>query len=419
MTYHLQELLIDLGRKARDANHVMFKVSSQRKNSALKRIGEVIWKKKSEILDENCKDIADADKRNISKSKRDRLLLTEDRLKDIKVGLEAIAKQEDPVGKVLDQWNRPSGINIKKVSTPIGVIGIIYESRPNVTIDAGALCIKSANSAILRPGSDSYFSSISLHECIKEGLISSGLPENLIQIIPSKDREAVSELLQMTDYLDLVVPRGGKDLVKLVQKMAKVPVFAHLDGVVHTYVHSDAQPEMAKSVILNSKLRRPGICGALECLLINKEYFIKAGKTLVEFLLKSGVEIRGDQEIALIPGTVLAESSDWGKEFLDKTLAVKVVDDLEEAISHIKKYGSNHTDSIITNNKRIAEVFFTELDSAILMHNVSTQFADGGEFGMGAEIGIGTGKLHARGPIGANQLTSFKYLVQGEGILRK
>ena len=419
MTYHLQELLIDLGRKARDANHVMFKVSSQRKNSALKRIGEVIWKKKSEILDENCKDIADADKRNISKSKRDRLLLTEGRLRDMIVGLEAIAKQEDPVGKVLDQWNRPSGINIRKVSTPIGVVGIIYESRPNVTIDAGALCIKSGNSAILRPGSDSYFSSISLHQCIKEGLISSGLPENLIQIIPSKDREAVSELLQMTDYLDLIVPRGGKDLVKLVQKMAKVPVFAHLDGIVHTYVHSDAEPAMAKSVILNSKLRRPGICGALECLLINKEYFIKAGKTLVEFLLKSGVEIRGDQEIALIPGTLLAESNDWGKEFLDKTLAVKVVDDLEEAISHIKQYGSNHTDSIITNNKRIAEVFFTELDSAILMHNVSTQFADGGEFGMGAEIGIGTGKLHARGPIGANQLTSFKYLVQGEGVLRK
>ena len=419
MTYHLQELLIDLGRKARDANHVMFKVSSQRKNNALKRIGEVIWEKKPDILNENCKDIADADKRNISKSKRDRLLLTEGRLKDMIVGLEAIAKQEDPVGQVLDKWSRPSGINIKKVSTPIGVIGIIYESRPNVTIDAGALCIKSGNSAILRPGSDSYFSSISLHQCIKEGLISSGLPENLIQIIPSKDREAVSELLQMTDYLDLIVPRGGKDLVKLVQKMAKVPVFAHLDGIVHTYVHSDAQPEMAKSVILNSKLRRPGICGALECLLINKEYFIKSGKTLVEFLLKSGVEIRGDQEIALIPGTLLAESNDWGKEFLDKTLAVKVVDDLEEAISHIKKYGSNHTDSIITNNKRIAEAFFTELDSAILMHNVSTQFADGGEFGMGAEIGIGTGKLHARGPIGANQLTSFKYLVQGEGVLRK
>ena len=419
MTYHLQELLIDLGRKARDANHVMFKVSSQRKNNALKRIGEVIWEKKPDILNENCKDIADADKRNISKSKRDRLLLTEGRLKDMIVGLEAIAKQEDPVGQVLDKWSRPSGINIKKVSTPIGVIGIIYESRPNVTIDAGALCIKSGNSAILRPGSDSYFSSISLHQCIKEGLISAGLPENLIQIIPSKDREAVSELLQMTDYLDLIVPRGGKDLVKLVQKMAKVPVFAHLDGIVHTYVHSDAQPEMAKSVILNSKLRRPGICGALECLLINKEYFIKSGKTLVEFLLKSGVEIRGDQEIALIPGTLLAESNDWGKEFLDKTLAVKVVDDLEEAISHIKKYGSNHTDSIITNNKRIAEAFFTELDSAILMHNVSTQFADGGEFGMGAEIGIGTGKLHARGPIGANQLTSFKYLVQGEGVLRK
>ena len=419
MTCHLQELLIDLGRKARDANHVMFKVSSQRKNNALKRIGEVIWEKKPDILNENCKDIADADKRNISKSKRDRLLLTEGRLKDMIVGLEAIAKQEDPVGQVLDKWSRPSGINIKKVSTPIGVIGIIYESRPNVTIDAGALCIKSGNSAILRPGSDSYFSSISLHQCIKEGLISAGLPENLIQIIPSKDREAVSELLQMTDYLDLIVPRGGKDLVKLVQKMAKVPVFAHLDGIVHTYVHSDAQPEMAKSVILNSKLRRPGICGALECLLINKEYFIKSGKTLVEFLLKSGVEIRGDQEIALIPGTLLAESNDWGKEFLDKTLAVKVVDDLEEAISHIKKYGSNHTDSIITNNKRIAEAFFTELDSAILMHNVSTQFADGGEFGMGAEIGIGTGKLHARGPIGANQLTSFKYLVQGEGVLRK
>ena len=420
MAYNLRKIIRDIGLKAKTANSFISNISSQKKNNVLQRIGEIIWQDKELILKENRKDLLKAEKNEILISKRDRLLLTEDRLQEIISGLSSIANQKDPVGQVLDQWDRPSGIRIEKIATPIGVVGIIYESRPNVTIDAGALCIKSGNSAILRPGSDSFFSSISLHKCIKKALITSDLPEEIIQVIPTKDRKAVSELLQMSDYLDVAIPRGGKNLVQLVQKIAKVPVFSHLDGIVHCYVHSDAKPDMAENVIINSKLRRPGICGALECLLINRNYFLsKNGQSLLKSLLDKGVEIRGDKEVTAIPGTIPAMDDDWGKEFLDKILAVKIVDGVEEAISHIKKFGSNHTDCIITNDDRIAQTFFNGLDSAILMRNVSTQFADGGEFGMGAEIGIGTGKLHARGPIGANQLTSFKYIVQGNGILRK
>ncbi len=418
MNQSLTETLQNLGKSAKEANFSMFSVSSSQKNDALRIIGKIIWEKKDLILQENKKDLIESDKNGISEAKKDRLLLNQDRLQDIVSGLESVANQDDPIGKILDQWTRPSGITLKKISTPIGVVGVIYESRPNVTVDAGALCIKSGNSAILRPGSESFFSSVSLHNCIKEGLILSGLPEKLIQIIPTKDRGAVTGLLQMTDYLDVVVPRGGKDLVQLVQRIAKVPVFAHLDGIVHTYVHLDANPDMAKSVVINSKLRRPGICGALECLLLHKEFFSNHGEALLIELMHLGVEIRGDHSVKKIPGTFLATADDWGREYLDKILAVRVVDNLTEAISHIKQFGSNHTDSVITENDQIAQTFFSNLDSAILMHNVSTQFADGGEFGMGAEIGIGTGKLHARGPIGANQLTSFKYLVQGNGILR-
>ena len=326
---------------------------------------------------------------------------------------------EDPINKIIEKRSRPSGIKIKKISTPIGLIGIIYESRPNVTIDAAALCIKSSNSAILRPGSESYQSCLALFNCINEGLIKTGLPEHLIQIIPTTNRIAVKKLIQMTDYIDVIIPRGGKNLVKLIQDTAKVPVFAHLEGIVHTYIHKDADPKMVENLILNSKLRRPGICGALECLLINKTFFHKYGLNLVNKLLDNGVEIRGDKLVNKINGVKLADDEDWGKEFLDKILSVKVTDNLKKAIEHINKYNSNHTDSIITKSQNIANKFFSEIDSAIVMHNVSTQFADGGEFGMGAEIGIGTGKLHARGPIGAKELTSFKFIIEGKGILRK
>ena len=420
MTQNLHKLVQDLGLKAKTANSFISNVSSQKKNNVLQRIGEIIWQDKELILNENRKDLLKADRNAISKSKRDRLLLTEDRLQEIISGLNSIANQKDPVGQVVEQWDRPSGLNIKKITTPIGVVGIIYESRPNVTIDAGALCIKSGNAAILRSGSDSFLSSTALHNCIKKALILCELPEEVIQIIPTRDRKAVSKLLQMSEYLDVAIPRGGKDLVRLVQRIAKVPVFSHLDGIVHCYVHSDAKPDMAESVIINSKLRRPGICGALECLLINRNYFLSDnGQSLLKSLIDKGIEIRGDNEVTVVPGTIPAMADDWGKEFLDKILAVKIVDGVVEAISHIKKFGSNHTECIITNDDNIAQTFFNELDSAILMQNVSTQFADGGEFGMGAEIGIGTGKLHARGPIGANQLTSFKYIVQGNGVSRK
>ena len=419
MSENIKELIKNLGKNAKEANSEMSKISSEMKDSSLKKIGQFLWQDRDSILKENKRDLKNADKNALSVSKKDRLLLNESRLNDMISSLDMIAKQDDPIGQVLEQWNRPSGIGIKKISTSLGVVGIIYESRPNVTIDAGGLCIKSSNSAILRPGSDSFYSSISLHKCINKALVSSGLPENLIQIIPTKDREAVSELLQMTDYLDVVVPRGGRDLVGLVQKIAKVPVFSHLDGIVHAYVHSDANPELTKKVIVNSKLRRPGICGALECLLINKKYFINHGEILLKELMKRGVEIRGDSTISKLSGTKLAEKGDWGKEYLDKILAVKIVDGVKKAISHIRKFGSNHTDCILTDDDEVAALFFSELDSSILMQNVSTQFADGGEFGMGGEIGIATSKIHARGPIGAKQLTSFKYIVQGNGIVRK
>jgi len=418
MEKYSPKLLAKFGKEAKIAYHLMFKISSEKKNNALRKIGQIIYDKRSQILKENEKDLSNAENKIISAAKKDRLLINQTRLDDIISTLQSIANQQDPTGKILNQWSRPSGINIKKVSTPIGVVAIIYESRPNVTIDAGALCIKSGNSAILRPGSESFFTSLALQKCIEEGLISSGLPEKLIQMIPTTDRKAVTELLQMKDYVDVIVPRGGRDLIQLVQNNTKIPVFAHLDGIVHAYIHSDARPKIAERVIINSKLRRPGICGALECLLINRKFFQQNGKLLLKSLINKNVEIRGDQLVGSLPGTSLATKDDWGKEFLDKILAVKVVENLSEAISHIKRFGSNHTDCIITDNEQIAETFFTELDSAILMHNVSTQFADGGEFGMGAEIGIGTGKLHARGPIGADQLTSFKYLVQGDGILR-
>ena len=419
MSKKIENLVKQLGKKGKNACLLMSNISSYKKNKTLENISKIIEKNKKLILKANKIDLSNAIKNKLNSAKIDRLSLNEERIKDIQDSLNEIINFEDPINKIIERRSRPSGIKIKKISTPIGLIGIIYESRPNVTIDAAALCIKSSNSAILRPGSESYQSCLALFNCIKEGLVETGLPEHLIQIIPTTNRIAVKKLIQMTEYIDVIIPRGGKNLVKLIQDTAKVPVFAHLEGIVHTYIHKDADPKMVEKLILNSKLRRPGICGALECLLINKTFFHKYGLNLVNKLLDNGVEIRGDKLVNKINGVKLANDEDWGKEFLDKILSVKVTDNLKKAIEHINKYNSNHTDSIITKSKNIANKFFSEIDSAIVMHNVSTQFADGGEFGMGAEIGIGTGKLHARGPIGAKELTSFKFIIEGKGILRK
>jgi glutamate-5-semialdehyde dehydrogenase len=313
----------------------------------------------------------------------------------------------------------PSGLHIRRVRTPLGVVGVIYESRPNVTADAGALCLKSGNAVILRGGSESFHSSTAIHACLVEGLRAAGLPEDAIQLIPTRDRAAVSEMLGMVAFIDVIVPRGGKGLVGLVQREARVPVFAHLEGIVHVYLDAAADPERALKIVLNAKTRRTGICGAAECLLIHRDVADTLGRDVIRALLDAGVEVRADDTLRKVPGTVSASEDDWGHEYLDMIIAARVVDDVDGAIAHIRRYGSQHTDCIVTEDDDAADRFFARLDSAILMRNASTQFADGGEFGMGAEIGIATGKMHARGPVGAEQLTSFKYLVDGDGTVRR
>ena len=415
----IRSLVVDIGKKAREASGRLAVASSQQKKDALIFSADSIRKNTANILEQNKKDLDFGASKSLSNALMDRLLLNEERIGSMIDGLEAIANQDDPVGEIMEAWRRPNGLEIKRVRTPLGVIGVIYESRPNVTADAGALCLKAGNAVILRGGSESYNSSIAIHNCMQEGLLKANLPENSIQIIPTKDRSAVASLLKLTEYIDVIVPRGGKSLVGLVQSEARVPVFAHLEGIVHIYLDKTADPRKAFDVILNSKTRRTGICGAAECLLINKDILNGLGSEIVNMLLDAGVEVRADKEVVKIPGTVAANKDDWGNEFLDSKIAVRAVADLEEAINHIQTYSSSHTDCIITENLEARDKFFTQLDSAILMHNASTQFADGGEFGMGAEIGIATGKLHARGPVGTVQLTSFKYLVEGQGTIRK
>ena len=415
----IHSLVVDIGRKAREASRRLAVASSLQKKDALNFGADSIRENTAKILEQNKKDLDFGASKGLSNALMDRLLLNEERIGSMIDGLEAIANQDDPIGEIMEAWRRPNGLEIKRVRTPLGVIGVIYESRPNVTADAGALCLKAGNAVILRGGSESYNSSIAIHNCMQEGLLKANLPENSIQIIPTKDRSAVASLLKLTEYIDVIVPRGGKSLVGLVQSEARVPVFAHLEGIVHIYLDKTADPRKAFDVILNSKTRRTGICGAAECLLINKDILNGLGSEIVNMLLDAGVEVRADKEVVKIPGTVAANKDDWGNEFLDSKIAVRAVADLEEAINHIQTYSSSHTDCIITENLEARDKFFTQLDSAILMHNASTQFADGGEFGMGAEIGIATGKLHARGPVGTVQLTSFKYLVEGQGTIRK
>ena len=377
-----------------------------------------VWNRRQAILDENVMDLAAADQKGMSAAMVDRLTLNDTRLRGIVDALRVVAEQRDPVGQVLAEWDRPNGLHIKRVATPLGVVGVIYESRPNVTADAGALCLKAGNAVILRGGTDSQNTSGAIHACMVEGLQAAGLPAAAIQLVPVRDREMVTQMLRATQYIDVIVPRGGKGLVALVQQEARVPVFAHLEGICHVYADRDADLAKARRVVLNAKTRRTGVCGAAECLLIDWQFYTRHGAVLIEDLLQAGVEVRTEGELLKVPGTHRAAADDFGREFLDRIIAVKLVDGVDEAIAHIRKYGSNHTESILTENAATAERFMTRLDSAILMHNVSTQFADGGEFGMGGEIGIATGKLHARGPVGAAQLCSFKYLVSGDGTIR-
>ncbi|QMU59992.1 MAG: glutamate-5-semialdehyde dehydrogenase [Boseongicola sp.] len=414
----IQQAMQDIGAKAKAASVQLAVAPAEVKSKALNLAADSVWARRDEIIAANAKDMEFGREKGLSPAMLDRLLLTEDRIQGICDGLRAVAAQDDPVGQITEEWDRPSGLHIQRVRTPLGVIGVIYESRPNVTADAGALCLKAGNAVILRGGSESFHSSGAIHACLVEGLRSAGLPEEAIQLVPTRDRAAVSEMLTMTDYIDVIVPRGGKGLVGLVQREARVPVFAHLEGIVHIYLDAEADPEKALKVVLNAKTRRTGICGAAECLLIHRDVFQTVGQGVVKSLLDAGVEVMGDVTVQSIDGVAAAGEQDWGHEYLDMKIAAKVVDNIDEAISHIREFGSDHTDAIITEDDGAAAQFFSNLDSAILMRNASTQFADGGEFGMGAEIGIATGKMHARGPVGAAQLTSFKYLVVGDGTIR-
>jgi len=414
----IHEIMMEIGQNAKAAAAELAAAPADAKRQALEAAADAVWARRDEIVAANALDMDYGREKGLSVAMLDRLMLDKVRIKGICNGLRAVAAQDDPVGRVMAEWDMPSGLHIRRVRTPLGVIGVIYESRPNVTADAGALCLKAGNAVILRGGSESFQSSAAIHACLVEGLKAAGLPEAAIQRVPTRDRAAVSEMLTMTDAIDVIVPRGGKGLVGLVQREARVPVFAHLEGIVHVYLDAAADPEKALRVVMNAKTRRTGICGAAECLLIHEDVVDKIGIRVIRALLDAGVEVRGDAALQKIEGVRPASEEDWGREYLDMIIAAKCVKDVNEAVAHIRRYGSSHTDCIVTEDDAVAERFFSRLDSAILMRNASTQFADGGEFGMGAEIGIATGKMHARGPVGAEQLTSFKYLVTGDGTVR-
>ncbi|WP_299699831.1 glutamate-5-semialdehyde dehydrogenase [uncultured Tateyamaria sp.] len=411
-------LMADIGTRARTAAASLAFASAERKHAALISAAEHVWNSRDAIIAANALDMEFGRNKGLSDAMMDRLRLDEERIQGIVDGLRAVAEQADPVGEVLAEWTQPTGLNIQRVRTPLGVVGVIYESRPNVTADAGALCLKAGNAVILRGGSESFHSSGAIHAALQAGLRDADLPEDAIQLVPTRDRAAVSEMLTMTDTIDVIVPRGGKGLVGLVQREARVPVFAHLEGIVHIYIDKDADLEKVLKVVLNAKTRRTGICGAAECLLIHQDIASTIGQGVVRALVDAGVRVHADVALQTIEGVLAATDADWGKEYLDMDIAARVVSDVDAAIEHIRTHGSNHTDCILTEDAGAAAKFFDQLDSAILMHNASTQFADGGEFGMGAEIGIATGKMHARGPVGAAQLTSFKYLVRGDGTVR-
>ena len=416
---HVADLMQGIGRAARSAARVLAFASADEKNRALLAAAAALRRCASQILAANEGDIREAGS-GLSGALLDRLQLSDSRVEAMARGLEDIAESRDPIGVHLAEWSRPNGMLIQRVCVPLGVIGIIYESRPNVTADAGALCLKSGNAVILRGGSESARSSAAIHACLQEGLGAAGLPAACIQLVPTTDRAAVGHMLaDMADAIDVIVPRGGKSLISRVQKEARVPVIGHLEGVCHVFVDRGAQLEMAKRIVVNAKMRRTGVCGAAETLLIDRGCAGTHLAPLVQALLGAGCEVRGDEATAAVDARVKAASEqDWYCEYLDAIIAVRVVDDIAAAIAHVARYGSQHTECIVTDDPSAAERFLREVDSAIVLHNASTQFADGGEFGMGAEIGISTDKFHARGPVGVEQLTSYKYVVRGSGQTR-
>lgn len=413
-------LMMNIGAQAKAASRPLSIASTAKKNRALLAMASAIDASVDRILDANRQDVAAAEQAGVAGSFIDRLKLDPSRIAGISEGIRAIANLADPVGEVIASWDRPNGLKIERVRTPLGVIGVIYESRPNVTADAGALCLKAGNAVILRGGSDSQYSSRAIHACLVEGLKIAGLPEHAIQLVPVTDRAAVGLLLGgLGGTVDVIVPRGGKSLVGRVQTEARVPVFAHLEGICHVYVDKSADLEMAKKIVLNAKMRRTGICGSAETLLVDRAVAASHLEPLVKILLEAGCEVRGSDEVQnAVAGVTLANEEDWRTEYLDAIISVTLVDGIDGAIQHIGTYSSNHTEAVIAEDPEVVARFFNEIDSAILLHNASTQFADGGEFGMGAEIGIATGKMHARGPVGVEQLTSFKYRVHGTGQTR-
>ena len=414
----LGQQMNEMGARARAAASVLAYASPEAKTKALLTAADSMVAATDHIIAENAKDLDFGREKGLTDAMMDRLMLDADRITAMAEGLRTIAGQDDPVGEVTAEWDRPTGLHIRRVRTPLGVIGVIYESRPNVTADAGALCLKSGNAVILRGGSESLHSAAAIHACLVQGLQAAGLPEDAVQIVPTRDRAAVEHLLKMTEFVDVIVPRGGKGLVGLVQREARVPVFAHLEGIVHIYIDKSADPQKTMDVVLNSKTRRTGICGAAECLLIHQDILDTLGRDVLRALMGAGVSVRGDAAIAKLDNVVPALDTDWGTEYLDSIIAAKTVANVDAAIEHIQTYSSAHTECVMCEDMAVRDKFFERIDSAILMHNASTQFADGGEFGMGAEIGIATGKMHARGPVGAAQLTSFKYLVEGNGTTR-
>ena len=414
------DVMAQLGRQAKEAASILAIASREEKDAALTAAADALRQSTASIVEANALDLAAAREAGRPDAFVDRLALDEKRIDGVAKGLEAIAKLDDPVGATIAEWRQPNHLKIERVRTPLGVIGVIYESRPNVTADAGALCLKSGNAAILRGGSESFHSSRAIHACLVAGLEAAGLPSAAIQLVPTTDRAAVGEMLRGLDgTIDVIVPRGGKSLVGRVQDEARVPVFAHLEGICHVYLDRGADLDDAVPIIVNAKMRRTGICGAAETLLVDKEAPEGFLKSAVTALLDAGCEVRGDAQTQSVDERVKAATKeDWPTEYLDKIISVKTVDGVDEAISHISTYGSQHTDCILTECYGTAEHFLKRVDSAIVLHNASTQFADGGEFGMGAEIGIATGKMHARGPVGLEQLTSFKYVVRGAGQTR-
>ena len=413
-----KEIIKNLGIHAKKSSNLLANVDNKQKNIALEYLKNDLERLSSELIEINKQDIDNANQMNLSSAMIDRLTLNQDRISGMITSLNEIINLKDPVGIVLSEWERPNGLYIKKITVPIGVIGIIYESRPNVTVDASAIAIKAGNSVILRGGKDSFYSSQKLNQIINDSFLKGGLPENVVQMVPTPDRDAVDEMLKLDNYIDVIIPRGGKGLIKNIKDKSSIPVIKHLDGICHIYVDREADLSIAKKIVLNSKMRRPGICGAAETLLIDEALSEKT-MDILQGLIDANCEIRGDNYVkSLNKNFKEASDDDWVTEYLDKIISVKIVDGINDAIKHINNYSSGHTESIITENADTFKIFYNNINSAIILQNASTQFADGGEFGFGAEIGISTDKLHVRGPVGSEHLTSFKYVVHGNGQVR-